>query len=149
MTNVKSQTEILMNELLSFAEKMLADHDGFHPFGGYLDLSARVVHVGVQPDAGRIGPSEKVEMLIDSFHTLAAQEKAIAFAITTDVSLPYDNGSKGDAIKFFLEHRDCYCAEVFFRYMKSASGKLEITDTIAQQGEPIFFGNKVNKGAGN
>lgn len=139
MTNVKAQTEMLMNELLPFAEKMLDEHGGFHPFGGYLNLSAEVVHVGVQPGTANASAKEKEAMLVASFKRLAEQGAAIAFAITTDVTLPYGDGSKGDAIKLFLEHREGYCAEVFFRYEKKADGRVEITDTIAQKGDPVFF----------
>lgn len=77
-------------------------------------------------------------MLIKSFKQLAAQGKAIAFGIAADVKLPNADGSKGDAVKFLLEHQDGYCAEVFFRYELN-DGAVEITDTTAQQGEPRFF----------
>lgn len=137
--NAKAQTELLMNELLAFAERMLNEHSGFHPFGGYLDASAKVVHVGVQSGPGRSKPQQKVEVMVDSFKKLAAEGKAIAFAIATDVKLPRDDGSKRDAIKFFLEHESGYCAEVFFCYEAAAKGDVEITDTIAQQGDPLFF----------
>jgi len=136
--DAKIQVEGLMNELLPFAEKMITEHGGFHPFGGYLKPSAEVVHVGVQPDGEYTSATGRVEMLIDSFKQLAAQEKAIAFAIATDVTLPNEDGSKGDAIRLFLEHRTGYCAEVFFRYERRG-GAVEITDTTAQQGDPIFF----------
>ncbi len=137
--NAKTQVEELMNELLFFAEKMLAEHGSFHPFGGYLNLSAKPVHVGVQPNAEQASANGRVEILIDSFRRLATQKKAIAFAIASDVTLPYDDGSQSAAIKFLLEHRTGYCAEVFFRY-ELRDGVVEITDTIAQQGDLTFFG---------
>lgn len=135
----KKQVEGLMNELLSFAEKMLNEHGEFHPFGGYLKTSGAIVHVGVQSSPDNKKAQQKVDTLIESFKKLAIQGKAVAFGIATDVKLPRDDGSKGDAIKFFLEHQDGYCAEVFFRYKAGAEGDVEISDTIAQQGEPLFF----------
>src|SRR5688572_22465731 len=104
----KSQVEMLVNELLPFAEKMLREHGGFHPFGGYLDLSAKVVHVGVQPDAKPATEAGRAEMLVESFKQLADADKAIALAIATDVTLPNQDGSKADAIRLFLEHRAGY-----------------------------------------
>ena len=53
--------------------------------------------------------------MIESFKKLATQCKVVALIIVTDVKLPRDDSSKGDAIKFFLEHQEGYCAEVYFR----------------------------------
>lgn len=139
----KKQVEALMNELLSFGETMLREHGEFHPFGGYLKASGAVVHVGVESSSDNGTPQKKVDALVGSFRQLAAQGKAIAFGIATDVELSRDDGSKVDALKFVLEHQYGYCAEVFFRYEIGAEGDVEITDTIAQQGEPLFFRNGV------
>lgn|SRR5690606_25983682 len=136
--NGKKQVEGLMSELLSFAEKMLNEHGEFHPFGGYLDHMGAVVHVGVQSSSEHTHAQQKIDVLIKSFKKIRMQQKAVAFGIAADVNLPRSDGSKGDAIKFFLEHQDGYCAEVFFRYELGEDG-VEITDTIAQQGEPLFF----------
>lgn len=127
-----------MRELLSFAQKMLNEHGEFHPFGGYLDASGAMVHVGVQSSHGRLDSRQKVALLVNSFEKLAAAGKAIAIGIASDVKLSREDGSNGDAIKFFLEHRDGYCAEVFFRYDTGTDG-VEITDTTAQQGRPLIF----------
>ena len=135
------QIEMLMNELLPFAEKMLREHGGFHPFGGYLDFSEKVVHVGVQLDTRHATEAGRAEMLVESFKQHTDNEQAIALAIATDVTLPNQDGSKADAIRLFLEHRAGYCAEVFFRYSLH-DGVVEISDTIAQQGDPLFFRNQ-------
>lgn len=127
-----------MNELLGFAKKMLVEYDGFHPFGGYLNSGGEVVHVGVQTATKFGDASGKANALAKGFKELADQSGSIGFGIATDVKLPCDDGSKRDAIKFFLEHRDGYCAEVFFRYELTAED-LVITDVSAQQGTPQFF----------
>jgi hypothetical protein len=134
----KQQTEILMNELFCFAEKMLSEYGEFHPFGGYLKSSGEVVHVGVQSSRDNKRPQQKIDALIRSFKQLAAQGKAMAFGVVVDVMLPNADGSKGDAIKFLLEHQDGYCAEVFFRYAIN-DGNVEIIEITAQEGESIFF----------
>lgn len=127
-----------MKELLSFAKKMLNQHGEFHPFGGYLDDSGAVVHVGVQSNEVSLNSRQKIDLLVDSFGKFAMAGKAIAVGIVSNVTLPKDDGSTGDAIEFFLEHSDGYCAEVFFRYEAGAGG-IEITDTTAQQGRPLIF----------
>lgn len=136
--SAKKQTEALMNELFGFAEQMLRTYGEFHPFGGYLKSSGEVVHVGVQSSRGNEGAQQKIDRLKRSFKEMAAQEKAVAFCVVADVRLPTGDGGKGDAIKFLLEHRDGYCAEVFFRYA-FGDGEIEVVEITAQQGEPRFF----------
>lgn len=138
MSDQKGQAEELMGELVPFAKKMLKEHQGFHPFGGYLDVSGKVVHVGVKPSSLNATASDKVKILVESFKELASRKKATACAIVTDVLLPHENGKKGDAIKLFIEHRKGYCAEVFIRY-ELVKGMLEFTETFAQQGDPMLF----------
>jgi len=134
----KTEVEKLMNDLLAFAEKMLGEYGEFHPFGGYLNIAGEIVHVGVQPPSTEQATAQgRVSQLTNSFEVLAYEGKASAFAIATNVTLPLDNG-RADAIKFFLEHRSGYCAEVFFRYILTDNA-VQITDITAQQGEQIFF----------
>ena len=125
-----------MNELLGFAEKMLNEYGEFHPFGGYLKNSGAMVQVGAESGSAQ----EKVGHLVASFRRLASERKGKVFGVATNVTLPFDDGKKGNAIKVFLEHREGYCAEVFFRYDLSDGAK--ITDTTAQQGEPVIFPSK-------
>ena len=129
-----------MNDLLGFAEKMLAEHGEFHPFGGYLKGPVQMVHVGVESRPGNKSARDKVDALISEFQKLT--NEAIAFGIVTDVKLPREDGSKGDAVQIFIEHKSGYCADVFFRYELVANQGVEITDTIAQQGDPLFFADK-------
>jgi hypothetical protein len=131
--NGKRDAEKLMGELFAFAEKMLKEYGEFHPFGGYLKKSGEMVHVGVEGGSAK----EKVGSLESSFRKLANEDCVRVFGIVTDIALPLDNQSKGDAVKIFLEHRDGYCAEVFFRYQ--LGDVLKVTDTIAQQGERLIF----------
>ncbi|HJR75237.1 MAG TPA: hypothetical protein VJ806_16555 [Luteimonas sp.] len=135
--DAKQQVESLTNDLLEFAKKMLAEHGEFHPFGGYLKSSAQMVNVGVKPSSSNESAQNKVGVLIGEFKRLT--NEAIAFGIVTDVKLPRDDGSKGDAVQIFLEHKSGYCADVFFRYELTANRHVEITDTIAQRGDPLFF----------
>ena len=138
MMDAKAQVEALMNEVLPFAERMLAEHGEFHPFGGYLDPARRVVHAGARPKVKNATAARRHEMLIEAFKEVAKQKKAIAFAVVANVSLSDPTGDGHDAIKVFLEHVNGYCAEVFFRY-EVRDGAIEITDTLAQQGEKTFW----------
>lgn len=135
--DAKQQVESLMNDLLGFAEKMLAEYREFHPFGGYLVTPGEMVHVGVESNRSA---RDGVDALINEFKKLA--NEAIAFGIVTDVKLPWGDGSDGDAVQIFLEHKNGYCADVFFRYELTANHGVEITGTISQQGDPLFFVSK-------
>lgn len=136
----KEQVEGLMGELLAFAEKMLNEHGEFHPFGGYLTAPTTMVHVGVESKGDPHNAQKKIDALVESFKEMSS--RAIAFGIVSDVSLSSEDGLKRDAVKIFLEHRDGYCAEVFFPYETSPAGGVEVVETIAQQGVPVFFTRK-------
>jgi hypothetical protein len=135
--NTKAQTENLMRELLSFAKKMLSEHGEFHPFAGYLKSPAIIVHVGVNPGEGGKTALQRVNLLISSLKKIS--DDAIAIGIVTDVRLPNENGSHGDAIRIFLEHKDGYCADVFFRYEVAVNKDINISLPIAQHGTPVFY----------
>lgn len=129
----KSDCESLLAELLLFAEKMLSEYGEFHPFGGYLKNSGDVVHVGAED----VSAEGTVKKLRQEFKRLAKENAGKAFGIVTNVMLPLDSGAKTDAIEFDLEHRDGYCAEVFYRY--SLEGGFKIIEITAQRGEVCFF----------
>lgn len=129
-----------MNELLDFSEKMLDEHGEFHPFGGYMKTPTDVVHVGVELESNTQDAKSRIEAIVNSFREMS--NEAIAFGIASNVALPKSDDTKCDAVRIFLEHRDGYCADVFFCYVLTSTGGIEITQTIAQQGEPIFFSSR-------
>ncbi|MDR7099167.1 hypothetical protein J2X04_001514 [Lysobacter niabensis] len=133
----KLDAELLMNGLLPFAEQMLSEFGEFHPFGGYLDRNKEIVHVSVLDEQS--SAKEKIEFFKQSFSQLAENGEALAFGIVFDVIRSFKDGSKGDAIKMVLEHKDGYCANLFFRY-RIQKGTVDIIETIAQRGTPLFFG---------
>lgn len=138
MSSPKAQVEVLMNDLVDFAEKMLSSHGEFHPFGGYLSKGEEVVHVGVSSDMSWSNDQERADALVSSFRSMAQQKSPIALGIVTNVSFASDGGSS-DAIRVFLEHVSGYCADVFFHYVRSGDGIVSITDVTAQQGTPHLF----------
>lgn len=138
MSSPKAQVEVLMNDLVDFAEKMLGTHGEFHPFGGYLNADEEVVHVGVSAAMSWSNDQERADALALSFRLMAQQDRPIAFGIVTNVSFS-DDGASSDAIRAFLEHVSGYCADVFFHYVRSGDGVVSIIDVTAQQGTPHLF----------
>lgn len=136
--NPKRQSEVLLNELILFAKKMLNAHGEFYPFGAFLESSGGVVHVGVQAGLAGLSSQQRIDSLLNAFESPEIRTKALAIGIASNVTLPGNGGDQVDAIKCFLEHRDGYCAEVFVGY-ELVSGGVKMTDTSAQQGIPAVF----------
>lgn len=138
MTASKAQAELLMNDLVDFAEKMLISHGEFHPFGGYLNDEQKVVHVGLSPDVEWVSDQLSADALAESFRSLAQEKQPLAFGIVTNVSLVGGAG-RGDAIRVFLERKSGYCADVFFHYTLVDHCRVSITNVTAQQGIKKIF----------
>lgn len=138
--NPKAEVELLLNELYPFAEKMLRTYGEFNPFGGYIDATARMVHAGLEEIETEESGTEKWNRLVDGLRRIIVEKGARACGFVVNVTLPRDNGvDKEDAIRVFLEHKDGYCADVFYCYSLSESYDVSITRSYAQQGVPVFF----------
>lgn len=138
MSTSKAQAELLMNDLVKFAEKMLKTHHEFHPFGGYLSENEEIVQVGLSPEIHWTDDQHRADALAESFRSLAQEKRPLAFGIVTNVSLSGD-AVGSDAIRVFLEHRSGYCADVFFHYTLAMERGACITKITAQQGMPHLF----------
>lgn len=134
MNTDKEQAEILMGELVDFAEKMLGSVGEFHPFGGYLNEGEEVVQVGLSPSVSWGSDRERSEAISEALRSMSIEKKALVAGLVTDVSMPNRTGVD-DAIRVFLEHKSGYCADVFFRY-RFVEGRVDIQGISAQQGVP-------------
>lgn len=137
MTSDKKQAEMLMNDLLQFAEKMLGSHAEFHPFGGYLTCQESVVHVGVSPDFHWENAQQRVTALTGSLKSIAVDKQPLVVGIATSVSMSV-GGESRDAVRIFLEHQSGYSADVFF-YYRIVEGNVSIDDVRAQRGVPCLY----------
>jgi hypothetical protein len=114
----KQEVERLMNELVPFAKRMLAEHGEFFPFGGFMKPDGAIVHVGAEdkrtnePDAGKL-----MVMLKTSFRNKARSGECRATGIVVNVRLvPPGGADKCNAIQVNLDHKEGYSAEVFYPY---------------------------------
>ncbi|MEW6747784.1 MAG: hypothetical protein AB1486_34080 [Planctomycetota bacterium] len=139
--NPKAEAEALLNDLLPFAKRMLAAHGEFFPFGGYMRTDGSIVHVGAKdPTTDRPKSATLIETLTRDFRERARHREIRAAAVMFDVKvLPPGGSAKTDAIQVNLEHKDSYCAEVFFPYRLGDSGALEFGQTFAQEGRRVVF----------
>jgi hypothetical protein len=136
----KAEVEQLLNELYPFAEKMLRTYAEFNPFAGYIDATGRMVHVSIEDVETEETGKSKHKRLVDGLKEEIAKKGARACGFVVNVTLPGHNGvDTEDAIRIFLEHKDGYCADVFYCYLLNESNDVSVTKNYAQQGTPVFF----------
>ena len=139
----KQEVEKLMNELVPFAKKMLSERGDLYPFGGYIEIDGRIVHVGAE-QAGTDQPkaSDLFGFLKQAFQEKARNDECRATAILVDVRIiPPGSTQKCDAIQVSLDHRSGYSAEVFYPYRRENSGVV-YGAIFAQRGAEEIFGCK-------
>jgi hypothetical protein len=130
-----------MNDILPFAKRMLAEHEEFHPYGGFLRTDGSIVHVGAEARSVDY-PSGKdlIDSLQRDFRRRAKNGEIKAAAIVSNVRVtPPSKHERSDAIQATVEHRDSYCADVFFPYRIDEKGIVEFASVFAQACDPIVF----------
>ncbi len=135
----KEEVEDLMNELIPFAQKMLAEHGEFFPFGGVITSKGEIIHVGVS-DGNEKPPSQKlIELMVEGFRAKAKTGEYRATAILFDVKVQIpESKEKTDAIQANLDHIDGYSVEVFLPYKIEKSG-VTYGEMFAQKGKSDIF----------
>jgi len=129
----KQEAELLMNAVLPFAEQMLRQHGEFYPYGGIMRPDGSIAPVGMQdPTTDRPRSATVIETLRQELRARVERNEAKAAAIVFDVQVtPPGAGHKTDAIEVLVQHRDSYCAEVFFPYQLK-NGQLSLGQVFAQ-----------------
>ncbi len=134
----REEAQLLVDDLLPFARRMLGEHGEFWPFGGTLGPDGSITHVGAQTELMRdASPGELAELLEGAFRSDAAQGKIRAAAIVLDVTVR----SRGDAAAILvrIDHADGFAASVYFPYA-IADGEVTTGPPFATEGEPFAFG---------
>jgi hypothetical protein len=136
----KQESEILLNGVLPFAEKMLREHGEFYPYGGYIDDEGKIVAVGGDdPETDFPKSSDLICVLKNSFREMVSVSKcrAIAIVFNVRVKLPASN-MESDAIQVCVDHIANYSAQVFFPY-RISQGEVVYGETFAQEGNHDIF----------
>lgn len=136
----KAEVEQLLNALYPFAEEMLRTCGEFNPFGGYVDADGAVVHASIDELESKESGADRCKRLVDGLRESVVPNGARACGFAVNVWLPDGmNADKQEAIRIFLEHKDGYCADVFYCYALDEKNEIAITKNYAQQGVPVFF----------
>ncbi len=135
----KENVEKLMDELIPFARKMIAIEGEFYPYGGFINATGEIVHVGVEKDDEYPSSAEMENDLQATFYRMAKSEECIATAIVANVRvIPPGEKKAYDAIRASLNHSNGYSALIFLPYVVSESG-VEYFQLFAHKGENITF----------
>lgn len=137
----KEEAEQVMSAGISFAQKMLAAHGEFYPFGFAMTADGKVAAVAADaPDEHR--PSrELIDNLMAGFRSGAARGHYKVTAVFFDVRVQQPGTSeKTDAVQVGLEHVSGYCVDVFFPYSRTVEGEVNYEAVFASKRAGVVFG---------
>jgi hypothetical protein len=105
----KSDSEILLNAALPFAEKMLREHGEFYPYAYTMRADRSIAMVGGYDGREQPPSADILDLVKGVLRSLAATHKIIASAVVSDIYITDPTtGVKSDAISVALDHRDMY-----------------------------------------
>ena len=137
----KSDSEALMNAMLSRAEQMLEKYGEFIPFGGAMKQNGEIVNVAGFDEDDYTSSQNVIDLFKDSFRAAGRKGEYKATAIIFDVEvIPPGSEQETDAIAIALDHKDRYSVIVLFPY-HITDGEVEFGETFAEDGENDIFGH--------
>jgi hypothetical protein len=139
--NAKEESELLLNDVLPLAERMLREHGEFYPYAGYMKPDGELVAVGAALE-GTHHPASRdlIDTLRNSLRDLARSKKCKAVAIVFDVAVTLPNSDRrSDAIQVSLDHVSGYSVDIFFPY-QIVNANIVYAEKFAQQGSHEVFG---------
>ena len=129
----------LMNDLLPLAERLLAEHGEFYPFGGSIALDGKHISVGAKTKCDRPKVRELIEIMTDNFRSQASEAKIRAAGICFDVRvIPPGQVDKTDASQLALERKN-EAVDVFVPYARLPDGKFTYSEMFASPRTPTFI----------
>jgi len=112
----KEECERLMNEAISFAEKMLRKRKEFYPYAYVLRPNGEVAMIAGYDGTEKPKSQDIIDILRTSLMDEAAAARVRATAIVYDVRVQLSAGEKSDAIAVALDHRDGFSCIMLFPY---------------------------------
>jgi hypothetical protein len=130
----------LLNSLLPFAERMLAEHGEFFPFGRTMKPDGEIAAAGAY-DGDEHPPSQSViDLLTQAFRQEARNGELRAAGICHDVrTIPPGQSEKCDAICASMEHQSGEAVNVFVPYQKTGKGDIQYGQIFATGRTSQFF----------
>lgn len=138
----KEESEVLLNEVLPFAEQQLQKHGEFFPFAAAMLTNGQIRMLATY-DGDEHPESQKVIDDTEKVFIQGAKNgeyRATALAYMVTVSNP-DTGEKEDAICVNLDHQGDYSVRVSFPYSLSKK-EIQFFAPTASKGESKIFRKK-------
>src|SRR5262245_43843972 len=115
--------DALMSDLLPFAQRMLAEHGEFYPFGGSITTDGQHVSVGAKGESDMPPSKVLIDILISAFRGQVSEGHIRAAGICYDVRVvPPGQIDKTDAVQLSLE-REGEAVDVFVPYAQLPDGQ--------------------------
>lgn len=134
------QLEELLNGILPFAQKMLADHGSFFPYGSMITKEGEIVSLSATDGTEQPSPAKLIEDLTQAFRAKGQAGELLAAGLCHDVRIQVPGATeKSDAICVALEHATGEAINVFVPYKKGWLGRYKFGDVLAEAREPQFF----------
>ena len=139
MISAKQEAERLIKAIMPLAEQMLAEYGEFHPYGGAIDNTGEIIHIGAKGSTDHPPSQELIEMLETAFREGAKKRQYVATALVCDMKVePPGLNQKTDAISIRIDHFLDYSVEVFFPY-EISNGKVYFGKNFAHTGKGAIF----------
>jgi len=134
----KEAVELLMNDGISFAKRMLSEYGEFHPYGRVLGADSKIVVVAVNDVNEYPIGAEYLQLLEDGLRDKASKDGDMAIATFANVPLRGKNAEPNEAIQVSLEHISGYSVNVYYPYSIN-EGDVKYGDLIAMTRAPNIF----------
>jgi hypothetical protein len=130
----------LLNDLLSFAERMLAEHGEFYPFGGSIVAAGKHVSVGAKRSSDRPKSQELIDIMTNAFRSQASKEGFVlrAFA-STFASFRRGRSTRQTRFSSPWSARTGDAVDVFVSYAQVPDGEFSYGEVFASERTPTMF----------
>lgn len=129
--NATLETERLLEELRTFALRMLSLYGEFVPFGAYVDSHGKLKRLDAN-GAGSPTAAARMEQVTSALTRIARDRKPRAIGYAANVSFHDEDGAAHDAVHVVLDYRGGAGRDVFLVYAQQ-EGQVRIVRTISNE----------------
>jgi hypothetical protein len=142
MSQFQSESDEILDVVLSAAESLIAKQGEFFPFGATMDRSGEIAMAGGYLGIEDSPAAEVIALLKEGFHAgaLTGEYRVTAIAYAVTFQLPAAT-SKSDAVAVNIDHEEGNSVIVCFPYTVSA-GAVKLGEAFAQEGTYEIFGKR-------
>jgi hypothetical protein len=137
----KQQAEALMKSGLPIAQAKIAGAADFDAFGAVMTTGGAIEPVAPPKETEQDAALDPIDLLEKGFRARAGSGELRATAIFVSARVqPPDEAGTTDAIEVLVEHREGYCANVFYPYARTDDGTVSYRAPFAVPRDGTIFG---------